>query len=81
MALIKLTYFKPSGKYAYDGQMNYSDTLHMFHLSDHIQDLNRTQALPGLGSGVWEGYIHVDAGEHPHGYPLLITVTYPHGDV
>lgn len=78
MSLVKLQYFKPSGKWGYEGEMFWDDDKSMHGLMDEIENLNLLRKLSGLASGRWEGFIYVDTTEHPMGYPLLI-VNNQHG--
>ncbi len=72
MARIKLQYFKSSGKWGYEGELEWADDKSMYGLIDHVKDLDRNRKLPGLASGSWDGPIYLDTSEHPMGYPLLI---------
>lgn len=72
MATIKLLYFKPSGKWAYEGEFEYQDNLSMHGLHDLISQYNAERILPGLDSGSWDGPIYIDSSEHPLGFPQLI---------
>jgi hypothetical protein len=69
---IKLTYFKPSGKYYTHGEYR-TNKANMFEIADEVEHMNTHGALPGLTSGC-EGYfhIHIDAGDHPNAYPVLV---------
>lgn len=70
-ATIKLTYFKPSGKWYTDGVFT-SKLEYMYEIFDHVRDLRNTSKLPGLGSGSWDGYILVTSDDHPCAYPGLV---------
>ena len=72
MSKIKLLYFKPSGKWGYEGELEWVDHSSMFSLREHVKNLTATNNLPGLSSGSWEGPIYIDASEHPLGFPQLI---------
>lgn len=77
MATAKLTYFKASGKYAYSGEMEMADTTPPHTVPDMIQQLNFFEKLPGLSSGTWGGFVHVDMNDHPLAFPMLVRVEYP----
>jgi hypothetical protein len=70
--LIKLTYFKRSGKYYSDGSY-YSEKEYMCEIFDEVADMNAHFLLPGLNSGDWYGIIHIHSDTHPNAYPGLIT--------
>jgi hypothetical protein len=71
--LIKLTYFKRSGKYYSDGSY-YSEKKYMWEIFDEVADMNANFLLPGLNSGdYWDGIIHIHSDTHPNAYPGLIT--------
>ena len=69
---IKLTYFKPSGKYYTHGEYR-TTKAHMFEIADEVHCLIERGALPGLAAGHQEYYhVHIDAGDHPNAYPVLV---------
>lgn len=72
MATIKLLYFKPSGKWGYEGEINCPDDFSMYNLNEYVRQLKEEERLPGLSSGSWEGPIYIDSSEHPLGFPQLI---------
>jgi len=72
MSKITLLYFKPSGKWGYEGQLDFCDTNSMYHLNELVRELKFLCQLPGLASGSWEGPIYIDSSEHPLGFPQLI---------
>ena len=73
---IKLTYFKPSGKYYAEGELEFAVSVcigsegvpYMQDIFDYVREVRETGPLPGL-SGKWDGPILVDCDE---GYPGLI---------
>ncbi len=68
---IKLTYFRQSGKYYSDGA--YMTALpNMFQIFDEVMVKLQNRELPGLTPGHSPYYVHVDASEHPNGYPGLV---------
>lgn len=69
---IRLSYFKLSGKYYCGGELHVGEGSHMYDLADSIRERNVRGELPGLTSGRWEGFVHVDASAHPMGFPMLI---------
>lgn len=73
MKKIKLSYFRPSGKFYASGELMWPDDQAMFKLFDHIKYLQQEGDLPGLVKfGGKAFYIHVDADMHPRDYPALI---------
>jgi hypothetical protein len=66
--LVKLTYFKRSGKYYWDG--NYQTTKkELFEIWEEVRDMS---IHPGL-IGKWsEGIIDVDVPRHKNRHPHLI---------
>jgi len=70
--LIKLTYFKRSGKYYTEGSY-YSEKEYMYQIFEEVAELKENLQLPGLSSGDWEGIIHIYSDTHPNAYPGLIT--------
>jgi len=72
MWTIKLTYFKPSGKYYSEGEYK-TDNAHVFQVIDEVKRMHTAGNLPGLGQGCGQGFfVHVNADEHPLGYPALL---------
>lgn len=71
--IIKLTYFKPSGKYYTDGELVLADDADMLTLMKTVRRCVELSCLPGLASG-GHGYYHVVcmAEEHPQGFPFMI---------
>lgn len=67
-----MTYFKPSGKYSCEGEFEVSRTCPVFEINSMVREMNAKRTLPGLASGNWQGFVHVDASEHPYGYPHLL---------
>lgn len=72
MSKIKLLYFKPSGKWGYEGELEFPDSGGMYHLNELIREMKHLKELPGLTSGSWDGPIYIDSSEHPSGFPQLI---------
>lgn len=72
MSKIKLLYFKPSGKWGYEGELEFPDSGGMYHLNELIREMKYLKELPGLMSGSWDGPIYIDSSEHPMGFPQLI---------
>lgn len=74
---IKVTYFKPSGKYYTDTMVDREvrvEAGNSCNMNDVVAWLRGHQrygggGLPGLASGCWDGPILVDCSE---GYPCLI---------
>lgn len=72
MATIKLTYFKRSGKFAYQGEFEVDNSFPIYQLADEVCAANRERRLPGLQSGTWVGHVHIDPNDHPMAYPILV---------
>lgn len=72
MSKIKLLYFKPSGKWSYEGELEFPDSNSMYHLNELIREMKYLKELPGLMSRSWDGPIYIDSSEHPLGFPQLI---------
>ena len=69
---ITLTYFKSSGKY-YTTGIYYTSEKDMWGVFDEVKDKQARGFLPDLVEGGGREFlIHVDASEHPNGYPALI---------
>lgn len=68
MTKVKLTYFKPSGKYYSEGEYNSAYT-YAFDIYQEVRQLNKIANLPGL-VGDWYGNILVQPDECA---PALIT--------
>ncbi|WP_291567144.1 MULTISPECIES: hypothetical protein [unclassified Clostridium] len=69
MYKIKLEYFKHSGKF-YTEEDYTTIKENMINVLDEIKNMKETGTLPGVYGTNW--IIHVNADEHPNGYPLLI---------
>ena len=71
--IIKLTYFKQSGKYytAEDMYILEKDTP-LYEIWAKVEQLKIDKKLPGLMEGHSDFIVLVDAPEHPHNHPHLI---------
>ena len=69
--LVKLTYFKQSGKYYSEGTYttNRKDLGSIWY---DVSLLMQDKELPGLTEGHSEFIVLVDVPEHPHRHPRLI---------
>ena len=71
--LVKLTYFRPSGKYYSEGEIHVDGSLELLEIWDHISKLRARGRLPGLIEGAGKEYIiSVDAPGHRHEHPRLL---------
>ena len=71
--LVKLTYFKPRGKYHGEGELHVDTSLELFHIWDHVERLRSDGRLPGLVKGAGKEYIiSIDAPGHRHEHPRLL---------
>jgi len=81
---VKLTYFKPSGKYysgaEYETQLPAEDLQHppgtrapaLFKIWEEVAQLRSERRLPGLINGhSWFGVL-IDVPDHPHRHPHLL---------
>jgi len=67
---VKLTYFKPTGKYYTEGEYE-TEKKWMFEISDEVRQMANTQTLPGINGNEW--FILIQPEEnHPNSYPCLI---------
>lgn len=68
---VKLTYFKPAGKYYSQGeyQSKYSD---LDDIWDEVRYMQGTRHLPGLTEGCSEFTVLIEVPGHPHDHPRLI---------
>jgi len=77
---VKITYFKPSGKYYCDGSFYVSeDTMYWDILervrNRHMHYENHDQPLPGLSCETWDGYALVIPQSEELKIPALIDWT------
>lgn len=71
---VKLTYFKPSGKYYSEGEYDTElSDLYEIWLEVHVKRF--AQCLPGLIAGHSEYIVSVDVPEHPHNHPHLCVLS------
>ena len=68
--LIKLTYFKPSGKFYGEGEY-WTTQVFMMDVFEEVKQKREDGMLPGMYRGE-EFTIHVGHVDHPNGYPALI---------
>ena len=70
---VNLIYFKPSGKYGYEGEY---ETNHkpLYEVFEEVRQMQLDGKLPGLIEGPWHTSFHVliDVPEHEHNHPHLI---------
>ena len=69
--IVKLTYFKLSGKYYSEGSYP-TDKKQLFEIWDEVKKLQEEKYLPGLLPGHSEFHVLIDVPEHPHRHPHLI---------
>lgn len=69
--IIKLTYFRLSGKYEAHAKW-VTTKLNMFEIFDEIKDMMKKKILPSLVIGHSDYIVHVNASRHPKGYPALL---------
>ena len=71
MLKVKLQYFKESGKYYGEGEID-SYFEHMHDIVSAIKELHRERRLPGLIAGHTRFYTLIDVPEHSCNCPYLI---------
>jgi len=71
--LVKLTYFKQSGKFYAEGEYRSFKT-HMFEIFEEVQAMAETGKLPGLVKGCSEFIVSIDVPEHIYNHPHLCNV-------
>jgi len=71
--LVKLTYFKPSGKY-YSEVSYVSKKDSLGDIWDEVKQRRTAKLLWGLVSGHSEFHVLIDVPNHPHRHPRLILV-------
>lgn len=68
---VKLTYFKPSGKYYSSGTYQ-SHQPHTFQIYEEVRRMVDQKELPGLLKGVSGYTVLVEIPEHPYDVPALV---------
>jgi len=68
--IIKLTYFKQSGKYYSEGDLEVTNADRPWEIYDQVRTLLKTRTLPGLIEGHSNFTIHVHI---PDGVPAIIS--------
>ncbi len=71
MCTVKLTYFKPSGKYYSDGEYE-SNKEDLWEIWNEVEQKRESGHLPGLIEGHSPFIVSVDVPDHPHNHPHLI---------
>lgn len=67
---VKLTYFKPGGKYYGGGEYN-TNRKYLNEIWDEVREFRKKDELPGIISGK-EFIILIEVPEHMHNHPRLI---------
>ena len=71
--LVKLVYYKRSGKFYDQGELHVDESLELFRIWGHVRDLRDRGQLPGLIEGAGKEYIvSVDAPGHRNEHPHLL---------
>jgi hypothetical protein len=78
MIIIILTYFKASGKYYSQGQLEVSNADRPWEIYEHVRQLLQTRNLPGLIPGHSNFTVHVHI---PDGVPAVISEFEPPEDL
>lgn len=71
--IVKLTYFKPSGKYYSNGCYT-THKVELYDIWNEVENMQVRKELPGLSPGHSDFIISVDVPEHPHRHPHLILI-------
>lgn len=71
--LVKLTYFKPSGKYYSEGSYT-TNNVGLYDIWSEVRTMQIEKDLPGLTSGHSDFIISVDVPDHPCRHPHLILI-------
>ena len=71
---VKLTYFKPSGKYYSTGEMEVPGTMHLQDIWDIVDGRISAGQLPGLIEGHSEFIVYIEVPRHPHNHPRIMNV-------
>jgi hypothetical protein len=71
--LVKLVYYKRSGRFYDQGELQVDADLPLFEIWDHVRALRARGRLPGLVDGAGREFIvSVDAPGHRHEHPRLL---------
>jgi hypothetical protein len=71
MYRVKLTYFKPSGKFYSEGEYD-SNKKEIFEIAEEVRGLMGKE-LPGLVNGGGKDFsVLVSVPTHPHDHPILL---------
>jgi hypothetical protein len=84
--LVKLTYFKPTGKYYTSGEYtteippiqlgnSVQGAVHgppLWKVWDEVKGMLEAKRLPGLVDGHSDFWVLVDVPDHPHNHPHLV---------
>lgn len=68
---VTVTYYKESGKYAYEGHHETRQPA-SYLVVDELIDRLIAGDLPGVSCKSWEGVIHIDMADHPMGVPHVL---------
>ena len=71
--LVKLTYYKPRGKFYGESEFFIAKSMEIFQIWDHVEEMRERGCLPGLIAGAGKDFIiFIDAPGHPHKHPRLL---------
>lgn len=77
-ATLKLTYFKPSGKYYSEGEIEVDSSTDWNTCIELVRFRFEGACLPGLVTGAKNYIVHVNSDNHPSAYPAIITKSLRH---
>ncbi len=69
---VKLTYFKPGGKY-YSCGSYISEQTAIHNIFFDVREMRNNKTLPDLVKGHSRFYVLINVPDHPHDHPRLIT--------
>lgn len=72
---VKLTYFKPCGKYYSEGEFTVDAAQPLFKIWDFIDELIKQKKLPGLVRGHSSFIVLVNVPGHMHEHPILLNTS------
>lgn len=72
MYRVRLDYFKPNGKWKYEGHYE-SECIALYHIWDEVRTMrDEDPTMPGLSVNHNSYNILIDVPDHPHRHPHLI---------
>jgi len=72
---VKLTYFRPRGKYYSEGEFTVEATQPLYKIWETIDRMIKENSLPGLVKGHSPYIVHVNVPGHIHEHPILLNTS------